>query len=201
MEKRPMENTLALLQAKEIATVKEMEIGGVKFCVAKSLSLQQRQDFVSAVTATCAVDGILMPSLYDFAWRIHVIDYFTDLAVPRDDLDAMQVLAYRDDILDAIYAYACDIDLLHDAVRKQLEHEEKLARRLAAAAAAPNPLRELAAKAGNILDALLETFQNTDMTRLEELINKFDAIDKNTLAAKLVQAGQEAVLPLEAQPE
>lgn len=64
----------------------------------KNISTAERVMFVNTVTALSKNDGVYEPALYDYAFRINVVIFFSDAEtkdIPQDQLDA---LAYSEDV-------------------------------------------------------------------------------------------------------
>lgn len=100
------------------------------------LSLKERVMFVNNVRQMCEMNGTYSPALYDYAFRVNIALFFTDMIKDEMSADEITDVAYNDEITKMIIgshkniltglAKACREEIEHDYETKKMEKEYAL---------------------------------------------------------------------------
>ena len=132
-----------------------------------NLTLKERIDFVDGVVDLSKRDGRYDPALYDYAFRIATVAYFTDTNV--NDLDGEQLsdLAFSDDTTELMNEAPRKYILgtLNKACREKIEIERQRYMALFEAIAKNKPFEDLMQLATEVLNGIGEQFNMKEMIK------------------------------------
>lgn len=132
-----------------------------------NLTLKERIDFVDSVVDLSKRDGYYDPALYDYAFRIATVAYFTDTNV--NDLDGEQLsnLAFSDDTTNLMNETPRKYILgtLNKACREKIEIERQQYMALFEATAKNKPFEDLMRLATEVLNGIGEQFNMKEMIK------------------------------------
>lgn len=132
-----------------------------------NLTLKERIDFVDSVVDLSKRNGHYDPALYDYAFRIAIVAYFTDTNV--NDLDGEQLsnLAFSDDTTDLMNETPRKYILgtLNKACREKIEIERQQYMALFEATAKNQPFEDLMQLATEVLNGIGEQFNMKEMIK------------------------------------
>lgn len=60
----------------------------------ENISVDNRIGFVNAVMSICEIDGDYEPALFDYAFRVAVLMYFTDEDIEGKSADELNTIVY-----------------------------------------------------------------------------------------------------------
>lgn len=132
-----------------------------------NLTLKERIDFVDGVVDLSKRDGRYDPALYDYAFRIATVAYFTDTNV--NDLDGEQLsdLAFSDDTTNLMNEAPRKYILgtLNKACREKIEIERQQYMTLFETTAKNQPFEDLMQLATDVLNGIGEQFNMKEMIK------------------------------------
>ena len=132
-----------------------------------NLTLKERIDFVDSVVDLSKRDGHYDPALYDYAFRIATVAYFTDTNV--NDLDGEQLsdLAFSDDTTNLMNEAPRKYILgtLNKACREKIEIERQQYMALFETIAKNQPFEDLMQLATDVLNGIGEQFNMKEMIK------------------------------------
>lgn len=132
-----------------------------------NLTLKERIDFVDSVVDLSKRNGHYDPALYDYAFRIATVAYFTDTNV--NDLDGEQLsdLAFSDDTTNLMNETPRKYILgtLNKACREKIEIERQQYMALFEAIAKNKPFEDLMQMATEVLNGIGEQFNMKEMIK------------------------------------
>jgi len=85
----------------------------------RNITLDGRIGFVNAVMNICSIDGNYEPALFDYAFRVAILMYFTDEDILGKDSEALNEIVYTSDFND-IMNQDYVIDSLYSACRERI---------------------------------------------------------------------------------
>ncbi len=98
---------------------------GVSFVVSKVIDLAEMISFVKNVVESCFDDnGMYMPELKDFAFRVNVVGKYTDITMPIGS-DKQYALLYRTDLYPTIVSKIDELQMaaICEAVEEKIQYE------------------------------------------------------------------------------
>lgn len=109
---------------------KSIDWNGVGIKVQRTIGISDMMDFVRSVVDSCFDEGMYLPELLDFAFRVNVVKKFTDISLPAGS-ERQYALLYRTDIYTRVLA---EVDgdqfrAICDAVEAKIEYECDIQRR------------------------------------------------------------------------
>ena len=132
-----------------------------------NLTLKDRVDFVDGVVDLSKRNGKYEPALYDYAFRIAAVIYFTDVDTTDMDQNALSELAFSDEITkmmnEAPRKYI--LGTLNKACREKIEIERQQYIALFEATAKNQPFEELMQLAAEVLNGIGEQFNMKEMIK------------------------------------
>lgn len=132
-----------------------------------NLTLKDRVDFVDGVVDLSKRNGKYEPALYDYAFRIAAVIYFTDVDTTDMDQNALSELAFSDEITkmmnEAPRKYI--LGTLNKACREKIEIERQQYMALFEATAKNQPFEELMQLATEVLNGIGEQFNMKEMIK------------------------------------
>lgn len=130
-----------------------------------NLNLEERIQFVDGVVDLSKRNGKYDPALYDYAFRIATIVYFTDTDTTGMDQNALSELAFSDETTkmmnEAPRKYI--LGTLNKACREKIEIERQQYMALFEAAAKNQPFEELMKLFSEVLNGIGEQFNMKEM--------------------------------------
>lgn len=130
-----------------------------------NLNLEERIQFVDGVVDLSKRNGKYDPALYDYAFRITAVVYFTDVAVEGMTQDQLSELAFSDEITkmmnEAPRKYI--LGTLNKACREKIEIERQQYMALFEATAKNQPFEELMKLFSEVLNGIGEQFNMKEM--------------------------------------
>lgn len=130
-----------------------------------NLNLEERIQFVDDVVDLSKRNGKYNPALYDYAFRIATVIYFTDIDTTGMDQNALSELAFSDETTkmmnEAPRKYI--LGTLNKACREKIEIERQQYMALFEAAAKNQPFEELMQLASDVLNGIGEQFNMKEM--------------------------------------
>ena len=134
-----------------------------------NLTLKERIDFVDGVVDLAKRDGRYDPALYDYAFRIATVAYFTNTNVNELNGDQLSDLAFSDETTKLMNESPRKYILgtLNKACREKIEIERQQYMAAFEAAAKNQPFEQLMQLASEVLTGIGEQF---DMNKMIEKI-------------------------------
>ena len=136
-----------------------------------NLNLKDRIEFVDGVVDLSKRNGMYDPALYDYAFRIAAVIYFTDTDTAGMDQDALSELVFSDETTkmmnEAPRKYI--LGTLNKACREKIEIERQQYMALFEATAKNKPFEDLMQLTTEVLTGIGEQF---DMDKMIEKISK-----------------------------
>lgn len=132
-----------------------------------NLNLEERIQFVDGVVDLSKRNGKYDPALYDYAFRIAAVVYFTDTDTTGMDQNALSELAFSDETTKMMNETPRKYILgtLNKACREKIEIERQQYMALFEATAKNQPLEELMKLAAEVLDGIGEQFNMKEMIK------------------------------------
>lgn len=136
-----------------------------------NLNLEERIQFVDGVVDLSKYNGKYNPALYDYAFRISAVIYFTDVDTTGMDQNALSELAFSDETTKMINETPRKYILgtLNKACREKIEIERQQYIALFEATAKNRPFEELMQLLSEVMTGIGEQF---DMKKMIETIAK-----------------------------
>lgn len=136
-----------------------------------NLTLKERMDFVDGVVDLAKTGGQYDPALYDYAFRIAAVIYFTDVDTTGMDQNALSELAFSDETTKMMNETPRKYILgtLNKACREKIEIERQQYMALFEATAKNRPFEELMQLLSEVVTGIGEQF---DMKKMIETIVK-----------------------------
>lgn len=151
-----------------------------------NLTLKERIDFVDSVVDLSKRDGHYDPALYDYAFRIATVAYFTDTNV--NDLDGEQLsdLAFSDDTTNLMNEAPRKYILgtLNKACREKIEIERQQYMALFETIAKNQPFEDLMQLATDVLNGIGEQFNMKEMIKTISKENMKNSVVDNGYSIK-----------------
>lgn len=91
---------------KRFAETETIDWNGLQVVIKKNLSLEEMMAFTNSVAKSCfdQASGAYMPEVKDFAIRANVVDYYTNIALPKD-LGKQYDMVIRSGIVETVLNY------------------------------------------------------------------------------------------------
>lgn len=151
-----------------------------------NLTLKERIDFVDGVVDLSKRDGRYDPALYDYAFRIATVAYFTDTNV--NDLDGEQLsdLAFSDGTTNLMNEAPRKYILgtLNKACREKIEIERQQYMALFETIAKNQPFEDLMQLATDVLNGIGEQFNMKEMIKTISKENMKNSVVDNGYSIK-----------------
>ncbi len=151
-----------------------------------NLTLKDRVDFVDGVVDLSKRNGKYEPALYDYAFRIAAVIYFTDVDTTGMDQNALSELAFSDEITkmmnEAPRKYV--LGTLNKACREKIEIERQQYMALFEATAKNQPFEELMQLAAEVLNGIGEQFNMKEMIKTISEENMTKPVFDNSYSIK-----------------
>ena len=151
-----------------------------------NLTLKDRVDFVDGVVDLSKRNGKYEPALYDYAFRIAAVIYFTDVDTTGMDQNALSELAFSDEITkmmnEAPRKYV--LGTLNKACREKIEIERQQYMALFEATAKNQPFEELMQLAAEVLNGIGEQFNMKEMIKTISEENMTKPVFDNSYSVK-----------------
>lgn len=132
-----------------------------------NLNLEERIQFVDGVVDLSKRNGKYDPALYDYAFRIAAVVYFTDTDTTGMDQNALSKLAFSDETTkmmnEAPRKYI--LGTLNKACREKIEIERQQYMALFEATAKNQPFEDLMKLAAEVLNGIGEQFNMKEMIK------------------------------------
>lgn len=132
-----------------------------------NLNLEERIQFVDGVVDLSKRNGKYDPALYDYAFRIAAVVYFTDTDTTGMDQNALSELAFSDETTKMMNEVPRKYILgtLNKACREKIEIERQQYMALFEATAKNKPFEELMQLAAEVLNGIGEQFNMKEMIK------------------------------------
>lgn len=132
-----------------------------------NLNLEERIQFVDGVVDLSKRNGKYDPALYDYAFRIAAVVYFTDTDTTSMDQNALSELAFSDETTKMMNETPRKYILgtLNKACREKIEIERQQYMALFEATAKNQPFTELMQLASEVLTGIGEQFDMNKMIK------------------------------------
>lgn len=151
-----------------------------------NLTLKDRIQFVDGVVDLSKRNGKYEPALYDYAFRIAAVIYFTDVDTTDMDQNALSELAFSDEITkimnEAPRKYV--LGTLNKACREKIEIERQQYMVLFEATAKNQPFEELMQLAAEVLNGIGEQFNMKEMIKTISEENMTKPVFDNSYSVK-----------------
>ena len=151
-----------------------------------NLNLKERIDFVNGVVDLAKHNGHYDPALYDYAFRIATVVYFTDVDTTGMDQNALSDLAFSDETTklmnEAPRKYI--LGTLNKACREKIEIERQQYMALFEATAKNQPFEQLMQLASEVLTGIGEQFNMQDMIKTIAAENMKKPVTDNSYSVK-----------------
>lgn len=132
-----------------------------------NLTLKERIDFIDSVVDLSKYDGRYNPALYDYAFRVVTIGYFTDTNVNELSAEQLSDLAFSDETTklmnEAPRKYI--LGTLNKACREKIEIERQQYMALFEASAKNQPFEQLMQLVSEVLTGIGDQFNMQDMIK------------------------------------
>lgn len=150
-----------------------------------NLTLKERIDFVDGVVDLTKQNGRYNPALYDYAFRIATVAYFTDTNVNELNGEQLSDLAFSDEttalMTEAPRKYI--LNTLNKACREKIEIERQLYVAAFEATAKNQPFEQLMQLATDVLNGISEQFNMEKMIEKIAEENLKKPVDKDPTIA------------------
>lgn len=132
-----------------------------------NLNLEERIQFVDGVVDLSKRNGKYDPALYDYAFRIAAVVYFTDTDTTGMDQNALSELAFSDETTKMMNETPRKYILgtLNKSCREKIEIERQQYMALFEATAKNQPFEELMKLAAEVLDGIGEQLNMKEMIK------------------------------------
>lgn len=151
-----------------------------------NLNLEERIQFVNGVVGLSKHNGKYDPALYDYAFRIIAVVYFTDVDTTDMDQNALSELAFSDETTkmmnEAPRKYI--LGTLNKACREKIEIERQQYMALFEATAKNQPFEELMKLASDVLNGIGEQFNMKEMIKTISEENMKKPVTDNSYSVK-----------------
>lgn len=134
-----------------------------------NLTLEERIQFVNGVVDLSERDGIYDPALYDYAFRITAVIFFTDVNTKDMNQDQLSDLAFSEETSDMLNEIPRKyiLSTLNKACREKIEFERQKYLAAFEAVARNKPFEDLMNLANEVLTGIGDQF---DMNKMIEKI-------------------------------
>ena len=151
-----------------------------------NLNLEERIQFVDGVVDLSKHNGKYDPALYDYAFRITAVVYFTDIDTTGMDQNALSDLAFSDETTKMMNEVPRKYILgtLNKACREKIEIERQQYMALFEATAKNQPFEDLMQLAAEVLNGIGEQFNMKEMIKTISEENMTKPIFDNSYSIK-----------------
>lgn len=151
-----------------------------------NLNLEERIQFVDGVVNLSKYNGKYDPALYDYAFRITSVVYFTDTDTTGMDQNALSELAFSDETTkmmnEAPRKYI--LGTLNKACREKIEIERQQYMALFEATAKNQPFEDLMRLAAEVLTGIGDQFDMKEMIKTISEENMKKSVTDNSYSVK-----------------
>lgn len=151
-----------------------------------NLNLKDRIEFVDGVVDLSKRNGRYDPALYDYAFRIAAVIYFTDTDIAGMDQNALSELVFSDEITkmmnEAPRKYI--LGTLNKACREKIEIERQQYMALFEATAKNQPFEDLMRLAAEVLTGIGDQFDMKEMIKTISEENMKKPVTDNSYSVK-----------------
>lgn len=151
-----------------------------------NLNLEERIQFVDGVVDLSKRNGKYDPALYDYAFRIAAVVYFTDTDTTGMDQNALSELAFSDETTkmmnEAPRKYI--LGTLNKACREKIEIERQQYMALFEATAKNQPFEDFMKLAAEVLNGIGEQFNMKEMIKTISEENMKKHVTDNSYSVK-----------------
>ena len=145
-----------------------------------NLNLEDRIQFVDGVVDLSKRNGKYDPALYDYAFRIATVVYFTDIDTTGMNQNALSELAFSDETTKMKYV----LGTLNKACREKIEIERQQYMALFEATAKNQPFEDLMQLAAEVLNGIGEQFNMKEMIKTISEENMKKPVTDNSYSIK-----------------
>lgn len=151
-----------------------------------NLNLEERIQFVNGVVDLSKRNGKYDPALYDYAFRIATVVYFTDIDTTGMDQNALSELAFSDETTKMMNEVPRKYVLgtLNKACREKIEIERQQYMALFEATAKNQPFEDLMRLAAEVLNGIGEQFNMKEMIKTISEENMKKPVTDNSYSVK-----------------
>lgn len=151
-----------------------------------NLNLEERIQFVDGVVDLSKRNGKYDPALYDYAFRIATVVYFTDIDTTGMDQNALSELAFSDETTKMMNEVPRKYVLgtLNKACREKIEIERQQYMALFEATAKNQPFEDLMRLAAEVLNGIGEQFNMKEMIKTISEENMKKPVTDNSYSVK-----------------
>ena len=151
-----------------------------------NLNLEERIQFVDGVVDLSKRNGKYDPALYDYAFRIAAVVYFTDTATTGMDQNALSELAFSDETTKMMNEAPRKYILgpQNKACREKIEIERQQYMALFEATAKNQPFEDLMRLAAEVLNGIGEQFNMKEMIKTISEENMKKPVTDNSYSVK-----------------
>ena len=151
-----------------------------------NLNLEDRIQFVDGVVDLSKHNGKYNPALYDYAFRITAVVYFTDIDTTGMDQNALSDLAFSDETTKMMNEIPRKYILgtLNKACREKIEIERQQYMALFEATAKNQPFEDLMQLAAEVLNGIGEQFNMKEMIKTISEENMTKPVFDNSYSVK-----------------
>lgn len=151
-----------------------------------NLNLEERIQFVDGVVDLSKHNGKYNPALYDYAFRITAVVYFTDIDTTGMDQNALSELAFSDETTKMMNETPRKYILgtLNKACREKIEIERQQYMALFEATAKNQPFEDLMQLAAEVLNGIGEQFNMKEMIKTISEENMKKPVTDNSYSVK-----------------
>lgn len=151
-----------------------------------NLNLEDRIQFVDGVVDLSKRNGKYDPALYDYAFRIATVVYFTDIDTTGMDQNALSELAFSDETTKMMNEVPRKYILgtLNKACREKIEIERQQYMALFEATAKNQPFEDLMRLAAEVLNGIGEQFNMKEMIKTISEENMKKPVTDNSYSVK-----------------
>lgn len=160
-----------------------------------NLNLEERIQFVDGVVDLSKRNGKYDPALYDYAFRIAAVVYFTDTDTTGMDQNALSELAFSDETTkmmnEAPRKYI--LGTLNKACREKIEIERQQYMALFEATAKNQPFEDLMKLAAEVLNGIGEQFNMKEMIKTISEENMTKPVFDNSYSVKTPEGALDGI--------
>lgn len=161
----------------------------------KNLNLEERIQFVNGVVDLSKHNGKYDPALYDYAFRITAVVYFTDVDTTSMDQNALSELAFSDETTKMMNETPRKyiLSTLNKACREKIEIERQQYMALFEATAKNQPFEELMKLAADVLNGIGEQFNMKEMIKTISEENITKSVFDNSYSVKTPEGALDGI--------
>ena len=163
-------------------------VDGFEFKVKKYLSCQEKVDFVNSVINTATVEGQYVPALFEYAWRVSVLYFFTNITLPKNQ-ERVNDIVFGTKIYDSIKLMELghyEFQYLKSACDEKLKRDLEFDKIAMQSVLNPDPLNRVVDMLEGWLTQNGDLVKNLDINNLNALLGKIDNISDNQIIDAVV---------------